>query len=253
MHFHLPKPLHGWRELAGEVGIIVIGVLIALTAEQVVESLHWQDKVRHAEDAMRLELAEDDGPQAYARVIIGPCMDSQLAQIHDAVGHVPLAQVRQMTANYMPPFRTWDSEAWKTVLGSDIASHMRAERLVQWSSPYRIVNNMTTENAQERDMATNLREAIPPQGELSAADLQELRRETAQLRNYNNSLFRGSELLLARSQSLGANVPEQMKRGLLSAAREIYGQCARQPELSATPMAARLNGNLRLQPIENGR
>ena len=34
MHFHLPKPLHGWREFLGEVGIIVIGVLIALGAEQ---------------------------------------------------------------------------------------------------------------------------------------------------------------------------------------------------------------------------
>jgi len=30
MHFRLPKPLHGWREFAGEVGTIVIGVLIAL-------------------------------------------------------------------------------------------------------------------------------------------------------------------------------------------------------------------------------
>jgi uncharacterized membrane protein YraQ (UPF0718 family) len=29
MHFHLPKPLHGWREFKGEVGIIVLGVLIA--------------------------------------------------------------------------------------------------------------------------------------------------------------------------------------------------------------------------------
>ena len=38
MHFHLPKPLHGWREFWGEVGIIVIGVLIALGAQQVVES-----------------------------------------------------------------------------------------------------------------------------------------------------------------------------------------------------------------------
>ena len=40
MHFHLPKPLHGWRELAGEVGIIVVGVLIALGFEQVAESIH---------------------------------------------------------------------------------------------------------------------------------------------------------------------------------------------------------------------
>ena len=30
MSIHIPKPLHGWREFVGEVGIIVIGVLIAL-------------------------------------------------------------------------------------------------------------------------------------------------------------------------------------------------------------------------------
>ena len=40
MHFRLPNPLHGWRELAGEVGIIVVGVLIALGAEQLVTTLH---------------------------------------------------------------------------------------------------------------------------------------------------------------------------------------------------------------------
>jgi hypothetical protein len=25
MHVHLPKPLHGWRDFVGEVGIIVVG------------------------------------------------------------------------------------------------------------------------------------------------------------------------------------------------------------------------------------
>lgn len=37
MHLHLPKPMHGSREFVGEVGIIVIGVLIALGAEQGLE------------------------------------------------------------------------------------------------------------------------------------------------------------------------------------------------------------------------
>src|SRR3982751_6817081 len=46
MHFHLPKPLHGWREFVGEVGIIVIGVLIALGAESVVEDLHSRADAR---------------------------------------------------------------------------------------------------------------------------------------------------------------------------------------------------------------
>lgn len=40
MHVHLPKPLHGWRAFAGEVGIIVIGVLIALAFEQAVSAAH---------------------------------------------------------------------------------------------------------------------------------------------------------------------------------------------------------------------
>ena len=35
MRFNLPKPLHGWREFAGEVGVIVLGVLIALGFEQI--------------------------------------------------------------------------------------------------------------------------------------------------------------------------------------------------------------------------
>src|ERR1700751_6074878 len=59
MHFHLPKPLHGWREFAGEVGIIVIGVLIALGAEQVVESFHWRHEVGETRKALDAEPARD--------------------------------------------------------------------------------------------------------------------------------------------------------------------------------------------------
>ena len=33
------KPLRGWREFSGEVGIIVLGVLIALGAQQVVQDI----------------------------------------------------------------------------------------------------------------------------------------------------------------------------------------------------------------------
>jgi hypothetical protein len=32
MQFHLPKPLRGWRAFVGEVGVIVLGVLVALGA-----------------------------------------------------------------------------------------------------------------------------------------------------------------------------------------------------------------------------
>ena len=38
MHVHLPKPLHGWRAFAGEVGIIVLGVIIALAFGQAAQA-----------------------------------------------------------------------------------------------------------------------------------------------------------------------------------------------------------------------
>jgi hypothetical protein len=201
---------------------------------------------------MRLELADDDGPQAYGRVVIGPCLDLVLARIHDGAGHVPPQQLRQWAIGYLPPFRSWDSEAWKTVLGSEVGTYMGPERLIEWSSPYRIINDMTAANKEERDLATDLRETLPPGREPSPADLQSLRREAAQLRTYNSGLFRASQLLLSRSRALGAPVPERMQRDLLRQARAMYGTCARAPDMSALPVAARLRGNLRLQPIQNG-
>ena len=56
MHVHLPKPLHGWRAFSGEVGIIVVGVLVALAAEQAVEDWRWHEKVAAATKSIDFEL-----------------------------------------------------------------------------------------------------------------------------------------------------------------------------------------------------
>jgi hypothetical protein len=55
MHFHLPKPLHGWRAFVGEVGIIVLGVSIALGAEQAVETMHHRAQVHEMTNKLRAE------------------------------------------------------------------------------------------------------------------------------------------------------------------------------------------------------
>ena len=80
MHFHLPKPLHGWREFAGEVGIIVLGVLIALGAEQVVETIHDGYLARQALDHIRAELAYDSAFAA-ERVALGDCMRASFTDL----------------------------------------------------------------------------------------------------------------------------------------------------------------------------
>lgn len=59
MHVRLPKPLHGWRAFVGEVGIIVLGVLIALGAGQLVESWHVRAEANSLRATMHDELAID--------------------------------------------------------------------------------------------------------------------------------------------------------------------------------------------------
>ncbi len=85
MDIHLPKVPHSWRELGREIGIIVIGVLIALFFEQLVQAWDWTEKVRIADKAMRFEILSDDGPQIYADGVLHPCVVARLDAIRSAV------------------------------------------------------------------------------------------------------------------------------------------------------------------------
>ena len=80
MHFHLPKPLHGWRAFVGEVGIIVVGVLIALGAEQVVEALHWRHEVGLFRNSVDYEIEFDLGTYVY-RMRENACVDARLREL----------------------------------------------------------------------------------------------------------------------------------------------------------------------------
>ena len=48
MEIHKPKPAHSVREFLIELLTIVAGILIAISLEQAVESLHWHEKVASA-------------------------------------------------------------------------------------------------------------------------------------------------------------------------------------------------------------
>ncbi|URD60378.1 hypothetical protein M8312_11380 [Sphingomonas sp. KRR8] len=59
MKLSIPKPIHGWREFAGEVGIIVLGVLIALGAQQPVEWGNHLSQVDEMSARLRRESLEN--------------------------------------------------------------------------------------------------------------------------------------------------------------------------------------------------
>lgn len=113
MHVHLPKPLHGWREFAGEVGIIVLGVLIALGAEQLIENIHSRSEVAQFRSAVHVELATDLAAYRY-RIQQEPCVQRRLTELHkwldagEGKRLVPISEIGR------PTLYSFLSSVWKS-------------------------------------------------------------------------------------------------------------------------------------------
>src|SRR4051794_23685377 len=131
MHFHLPKPLHGWREFAGEVGIIVVGVLIALGFEQVVERWTWGRRADSGVDALRGELATNYNFGAEI-ALTAPCIDQQLASLEDRVANSgavlapsPVySEAIYARYTFRAPQREWPEQVWQALVVEGVTSHL---------------------------------------------------------------------------------------------------------------------------------
>ena len=75
----------GWRRFAGEVGIIVLGVLIALGAQQVVDTINQQRQLRELRAAVDQEIAYGLGTLD-ARTVQRPCFEARLDELDRWLG-----------------------------------------------------------------------------------------------------------------------------------------------------------------------
>jgi hypothetical protein len=114
MHVHFPKPLHGWRVFVGEVGIIVIGVLIALAAEQVVEAFHWRWEAREFRKAVDREAGLNLGSFAFNQMQ-GKCTWRRLNELQHILERSRNGQPVRLAAAVSQPlapdqvFSVWDN------------------------------------------------------------------------------------------------------------------------------------------------
>ena len=155
MHFHLPKPLHGWREFLGEVGIIVIGVSIALAAEQTIEWLHWQERTELAREGIRSELTQNYF-RAAERIVVTPCLKAQLDRLQaivlgsgDRLDPAPLYPSGLGPVTYRHPTRPWGDVIWQSVVTEQVSSHLGASEREDLARIYRAIDQLREANARE--------------------------------------------------------------------------------------------------------
>lgn len=164
MHVHKIKPVHGWKEFLNEILIIVIGVLIALGLEQVVEEVHWQNKVADAEQRLKTEETANFGFAA-EQVIVTPCILAQLNRIRD---HVISGEAKPLPTDNFPnnlavlrlPTRPWAKGTWEALQQDGTAAHFSIERQRYLGALYHLVESMVdavgqSGNASGRLLATS--------------------------------------------------------------------------------------------------
>ena len=88
------------------------------------------------------ELSVGDGPQAYVRLAIDKCVRTRLDAIRDAVERGDRAKSHELIDGLWLPRRTYDYLAREAATASDVASHMPADRMLQYRIAYEVVPNM---------------------------------------------------------------------------------------------------------------
>src|SRR5262245_23043489 len=118
MKFQLLKRSDGWRAFSGEVGKIVLGVLVALGLGAVATDIGWRVEVDRARTALTYELGETVG-QADERVKYASCVERRLDRIAQIVEQAaasgrlpPIGDISN------PMFRTWNRGVWDSAVSS---------------------------------------------------------------------------------------------------------------------------------------
>lgn len=175
MHFHLPKPLHGWREFAGEVGIIVLGVLIALTAEQVVESWHWRRVVAAERVALDDDVADMWNAMS-ARMVMQPCVDERLSELQTVFDRHNRGQPLGIVGPIGRP-SVWSAHttALQIATADESLSHMPAQAKRDYFGVYAEYPEFERDAFEERGSWRTLELLNDPQV-LDEADWRDLRR-----------------------------------------------------------------------------
>ncbi len=136
MDIHKPKAIHSWRELINEIGVIVIGVLIALGAEQAVEAIHWSHEVEAQRMSLNAE-AQDNLGSVARRQVQQPCVDRRLADIRLVferhAHHQPLGIVGTFAH---PTLASSSRGSWDIALSGQALPHMSQRERLKFSAVF---------------------------------------------------------------------------------------------------------------------
>ena len=147
---HKPKPVHSWRELGSEIGVIVIGILIALVLEQSVEILRERKVAAEARYAVRAEV-QNNLAEMQVRLATQQCIEKRLDEIGDLLSRTqdgPLNPQPQWVGQ--PAIIFMASQRWQAATGSGRISLFEPDEQGRYATVYGQTAEFSVQEEQEQ-------------------------------------------------------------------------------------------------------
>ena len=238
MHVQLPKPLHGWREFAGEVGVIVLGVLIALGAQQAVQAVQWRNDTTALRENLHREI-RDDQWNAALQVMISGCIRQRIVRLQNELARPgtiwaadPIQDGKEQrwaalpVAFKLPSMESfYTSGHWETALASGVLAHMSDGERNGYSYTYQAIEDLRAFSAQEDALSARL-QPLAMDRQLDAGQRLDFETRLASLDHLNTLLTIYSRKFLEGTRRGGiVPRPGNIEDGY-RLARAEYGPCA---------------------------
>lgn len=176
------QPRGGWRGFAGEVGVIVLGVLIALTIGVIADSVRWRVRAADFREAILGEMALNAGVHE-ERTLVQPCLDRRLAQVDRLLrtaresGRLPdIGEIGR------PPIRPVSTDSWDLASGSEGLLYLEPQEVKALALHYGQLRATGTQILDEQEGWSMLRAIEHAPGPISPDLLAELMLVVGRLR-----------------------------------------------------------------------
>lgn len=256
MRIHLPRPPDGWDTYLTELSIVVLGVLIALGAQQAVETWHWHQEAKTIRKALSNEI-EYSALWAEERIAVQQCLRDRIAHLIAKLnGGSPtwtadpalLGQPRNPIGRsietgiqlvYRAPHRPWLRDEWETAKSSGAIDHLDRDDSRNLEFIYRNINQLGLLQEEEASLQPqasflSFNQILEPQSRVQAfvtlSRLDYLNAMQAQSALQLLSTLQSSHLALGPI-SIGQHPMslDAARKRMMTALRERYGNCVTAP------------------------
>ena len=224
--------------------MIVLGVLIALAAQQAVDDWQWRQTVARTKSDLDKSIATSIANIA-ERAAVDPCLSQRLSDLATKVAasrgtwsadpYRPPGQTKQMVdvvkfavpVAYRAPLRTYLSDVWEQTKAAGVLSHMAPTDIASYADIFYLVTEFASNNRTERELSSSL-SFLSFDGPMTAEDRSRALSDISRLDMLNKFIVSNAKKAAAKAAAMGVTLSaddDKLLLGNLDNQQGFRGTC----------------------------